>query len=207
MTSFVVVGNGGTVLTSPDGINWTAQWSGTLENLNKVAFGDALFVAVGDDGTIMTSPDAVDWTTQASGTTAKLYSVAAGDGTFCATSDNGFLFTSRDAENWTPRILPTRTAFGNVRYLNGSYFIVGWNNILQSGPGASILMQLTAIAPHPTLTIYAPPNLAMQLQSADDLAGGSWTSRGWLTNEANGHCTFIDLTADPKSHRFYRTLH
>jgi hypothetical protein len=54
--TFVAVGEGGTILTSPDGVSWTARTSGTSNWLDGVAYGNGLFVAVGDRGTILTSP-------------------------------------------------------------------------------------------------------------------------------------------------------
>jgi photosystem II stability/assembly factor-like uncharacterized protein len=57
----VLVGEGGTVLTSPDGTFWTARVSGTAENLAGVAFGDGVFAIVGSQGTVLTSADAATW--------------------------------------------------------------------------------------------------------------------------------------------------
>ena len=37
---FVAVGNRGTILTSPDGVNWTARTSGTSNNLYAVTYGN-----------------------------------------------------------------------------------------------------------------------------------------------------------------------
>ena len=54
--TFVAVGVGGTILTSPDGVNWTAQNSGTNNHLRGVTYGNGTFVAVGLGGTILTSP-------------------------------------------------------------------------------------------------------------------------------------------------------
>jgi hypothetical protein len=51
------------VLTSPDGVTWTPQSSGTTARLNAVTWtGGGRFVAVGDSGTILTSPDGFFWT-------------------------------------------------------------------------------------------------------------------------------------------------
>src|SRR5262245_26918607 len=55
---FVAVGDSGTILTSPDGVNWTQQQSGTLDDLRGIANGNGLFVAIGGAPTILTSPDA-----------------------------------------------------------------------------------------------------------------------------------------------------
>jgi len=63
----VTVGYSGTILTSPDGITWTARSSGTLNNLNGVAYGNSIYVAVGYSGAILTSPDGITWTERDSG--------------------------------------------------------------------------------------------------------------------------------------------
>jgi hypothetical protein len=44
------------ILTSPDGVKWTARASGRRGCLWGVTYGNGLFVAVGVYGTILTSP-------------------------------------------------------------------------------------------------------------------------------------------------------
>ncbi|MEA3309715.1 MAG: hypothetical protein U9Q70_09425, partial [Chloroflexota bacterium] len=56
-SQFVVMGDDGTILTSSNGANWTADTSGTSNTLSGITYGDGLFVAVGAYGTILTSPD------------------------------------------------------------------------------------------------------------------------------------------------------
>jgi hypothetical protein len=55
------VGDGGTLLTSPDALQWTARDSGTTFALFAATYGQDLFVAVGANGTITTSRDGVGW--------------------------------------------------------------------------------------------------------------------------------------------------
>ena len=50
------------IQTSPDGVNWTAQTSGTTNGLLGITWSGTQFVAVGDFGNILTSPDGVTWT-------------------------------------------------------------------------------------------------------------------------------------------------
>jgi hypothetical protein len=47
----------GVILTSPDAINWTRINSGTIKNLNSVAFGNNKFVAVGNDAILVSQAD------------------------------------------------------------------------------------------------------------------------------------------------------
>jgi hypothetical protein len=58
---YVVVGEQGTVLTSIDGVQWSAQSTG-LPALNDIAFGAGQFVAVGTELSIASSTNGVDWT-------------------------------------------------------------------------------------------------------------------------------------------------
>ena len=52
---FVGVGQGGIIITSPDGNTWTQRVSNAVWTLKDVAFGNGTFVAVGDNGTIVQS--------------------------------------------------------------------------------------------------------------------------------------------------------
>jgi len=59
---FVAVGENGTILSSPEGLVWTRQVSGTTVWLTSVAWGLGNFIAVGDHGTVLHSRDARTWT-------------------------------------------------------------------------------------------------------------------------------------------------
>ena len=52
---FVAVGVRGTIVTSPDGMTWTAQSSGTNRTLFGVACGNGTYLAVGESGVILQS--------------------------------------------------------------------------------------------------------------------------------------------------------
>ncbi len=58
---FVAVGEGGTILTSPDGSTWTTRTSGTNVWLTSVAYGFAHYIVVGDNGTVLSSQDGITW--------------------------------------------------------------------------------------------------------------------------------------------------
>lgn len=104
---FVLVGDGGALLRSLDGLTWTNIVHGFgSKALYDVCWSPdlALFVVVGEDGTIYTSPDAVTWTDRSVGGTAELYSVcwSAELGIFVAGSQSK-LWTSPDGVAWTAR--------------------------------------------------------------------------------------------------------
>lgn len=64
-STLVVVGDGGTILTSGDGgSSFTPRASGTTYPLRRVIWTGSEFLAVGGTGRLLRSPDGVAWTTQ-----------------------------------------------------------------------------------------------------------------------------------------------
>lgn len=82
--TYVAVGDGGLIMTSPDGSSWTIKTSGTTVNLQDVAYGGGYYVAVGPSGTVLYSTDASTWTKIVNG--SNLRSVAYGGGYFVIVS-------------------------------------------------------------------------------------------------------------------------
>jgi len=65
---FIAVGDGGTIMTSPDGVNWTQRESGTDVNLHAIGYDGFDFVVVGDSATVLGSGGDIDtWYVQHSG--------------------------------------------------------------------------------------------------------------------------------------------
>lgn len=114
---FVAVGEGGTIITSPDGSTWTKRVSGNSLWLVSVGYGNGLFVAVGDQGTILTSPDGVAWTTRRTGGT-RINAVTFGNGIFLAVDEGGGSWKSSDGINWSFN----STYFGGTQ-LRGLVFV------------------------------------------------------------------------------------
>jgi hypothetical protein len=111
--NYLVVGDMGTILTSPDASSWTLAKRVTLDQLEAVAFGAGVFVAVGWQGTILTSPDGLHWTPRSSGVSDKLSSIVRVGGQFYVTTQvvgqnkGGVLLTSPDGIRWTRHRCPT----------------------------------------------------------------------------------------------------
>ncbi|MEM9243521.1 MAG: hypothetical protein AAGA27_05630 [Pseudomonadota bacterium] len=111
---FVAVGQGGTIVTSTDGVNWTTQTSTTTETLNRIIYAEGMFVAVGNNGTVVTSLDGIIWTSQTIGGGADnlfgiryipSYLPVSATGLFIAVGSNGSIYTSPTAasSSWTSR--------------------------------------------------------------------------------------------------------
>ena len=72
-TIIVVVGANGTILTSPDSVNWQLQTVPAVvdtHSMNDVTWDGKQFGVVGSNDTILTSPDGVDWTRHIPGTSS-----------------------------------------------------------------------------------------------------------------------------------------
>lgn len=102
-----VVGDGGTVLTSPTGDTWTEEVSGVNVDLNGIASDGALFIAVGDDGYIMTSPQGSLWTVRSHNKATSLKAVAVLSTMYVACGSQGMLAVSANGTAWTYRGLQT----------------------------------------------------------------------------------------------------
>lgn len=112
VNSFVIVGEDGIILTSPDAAMWTPRTSRTTENLNDVIYGRRTFVAVGDEGTIL----------QSGVFPAQLTVIKTGSGSGTVTSDPAGINCGLDCtENYNTEFNITLTANEAI----GSVF-AGW---------------------------------------------------------------------------------
>jgi len=118
-TQYLVCGGAGTMLTSPDGRDWTARTTPTSSFLMSVEQFPGGYVAVGEDGVILTSTNATTWTRRTSPTTNWLSQVRWWNGTLLAVGENGTILTSPDGTSWKAR------ASGTDRWLNASAYVEG----------------------------------------------------------------------------------
>ncbi len=121
---YVVVGEVGTALASPDGRTWSAGRADTRGDLRAAAFGDGQFVAVGTQGELHTSSDGQHWQQRSSGTFSTLNAVAFGGGTWVAVGESGTILASDDGVNWTTVASGGLPLLG-VAWGNGSFLVVG----------------------------------------------------------------------------------
>lgn len=93
-------GAGNRVMTSPDGIAWTARVSAADAPWNGVTFADGVFVAVGDSSTpiIMISFDGIVWETRNIPSAQSWEEVTFGAGNFVAVSSNRNLSTATNLQ-------------------------------------------------------------------------------------------------------------
>jgi len=165
----VVVGAGGTILTSSDGLIWNSRTSGTTKLLRGVIFAGGQFVAVGNEGAVLTSPDGIAWTARFSGPPGStgsnlsqaLYGVAYSGGLYVVSGSLGTIITSTDGIVWLTRLSGVTVELTGVAYGNGRFMAVGdsgvvrestdgtnWTNVPVTWPlndGEPIIVSLEAI--------------------------------------------------------------
>ena len=126
---FLVVGDGGTIITSPNGTDWTSRNSGVTSTLFGIAQGTTNFVAVGASGTVLLSPDGIHWVRQNSSITFDLHGVAFGPSGFVAVGGGDFtsganaIISSIDGVSWATRNLPVAPVGPPLSYL--TYGLMG----------------------------------------------------------------------------------
>jgi len=135
---YLAVGDYGAILSSPDGVIWTAQTSGTTNHLYSVTWDGSQYLAVGYNSTILSSPDGVIWTAQTSGTTNHLYSVTWGGSQYLAVGDNGIILSSPDGVIWTAQTSGITNDLYSVTWGGSQYLAVGFDGTILSSPDGVI---------------------------------------------------------------------
>ncbi|MFA6310719.1 MAG: hypothetical protein WCV99_08175 [Sterolibacterium sp.] len=114
---YVATGARGAMLLSTDAITWTAQNSGTANNLYALASnGGSVYLAVGANGSIINTTDGKAWATANSGTNQDLFGLAYGNGLYVAVGANGTLLTSTDGTTWQSVASNTSARLNSVAY-------------------------------------------------------------------------------------------
>ena len=117
IAGYLAAGSSGTLLLSTDAITWTAQTSGTSNNLYALATsGGSLLLAAGANGTIIRSTDGKTWGAVDSGTTQDLFGLNYGNGNFVAVGANGTVLTSVDGTTWNAVASNTSRRLNSVSY-------------------------------------------------------------------------------------------
>ena len=121
---FVAVSNGPVyVMTSGDGIYWTAQTVPSGQ-WTAVTYGNNQFVSVSQTGAIITSPDGITWSAPVSVTASDWQSITYGSGSnIVAVSSTTpyFMLSTDDGASWSyPSVTPS--TYFSVAY-GGGYFV------------------------------------------------------------------------------------
>jgi len=136
---YVVVGHGGTVVTSDDGQTWEVHSTGGGKSLYQVAWDeDGAFVAVGADGIILTSPDGMSWTERETPVQTSLTEVTCfpNDGPCMASGHEGVLLTSATGTSWELEDTGVDGILNGIAqppFFGQWYYVIGSNAARTSG--------------------------------------------------------------------------
>lgn len=164
-----VVGDSGVIYKTTDGgTNWSAQTSGTANQLNDVYFADASNGwAVGDSGTILkTTNGGTSWSSKTSGTANNLNSVSFPSATQGWTvGDSGVILASTDGgDTWTAQTSGTTADINGVNFADQ---FNGW--VVGEGASSANVVEMAAIISIASVTRTHP--------TSGDV---SWESQGAL---------------------------
>lgn len=192
-SQLVVVGLFGTVLTSPDGLNYTAQASNAYNTLADVTWTGTQFVVAGIGGTILTSPDGVAWTLRKEGPSWEaLQGVAASPTRIVVTSASfGAVYTSLNGVTWTQNPTASPQALLDIVWSGSKFVAVGYGGTIVTSPdGLTWTVRATPttdnlVAVIWTGTQFVVGGLTGTILTSPD--GITWTARvSPTTNEING---------------------
>ena len=129
--TWVAVGAAGSIFTTV-GLTSTgafSQFSGTLETLNAVCYGQSEYIAVGNGGAIIASNDGFAWSDKVSNTVNDLNDIIYDGNKFIVVGDSGTIGISTDKNFWQPwsQQLPAGTQhpatfdFAKIKFFDNFY--------------------------------------------------------------------------------------
>lgn len=113
----------GTIITSPDGINWTTRTNPISCAYLDVIYANSLYVAYGtiSSGNLVTSSDGITWTSRSVGA-SNIIQVIYGGGQFVAATVGG-VYTSADGLTWSLRTTNlVSSTIASVGYIGTTYY-------------------------------------------------------------------------------------
>jgi hypothetical protein len=156
---FVVVGENSSVMTSPDGFNWTTRLFATNGPLFSAAYGNGHFVAAGS--VVATSEDGDSWSIILTNSPLALRRILFENSLFVGIASAGrldfptnyFLTSSSDGTNWQIRYT-AGGAFRGLAYGNGEYLAMLGSVPFKSPDGINWLPANAGLALGSYLSIY-----------------------------------------------------
>lgn len=200
---FVAVSERGNLLTSPDGLNWTARDSTVTNNLLGVFWDGRQYLVGGDRGTLLASPDGSNWTRRTSDTQIHLSAFSYSGTRYVAVGNDGIILsddaiTWRKPANW---VEVARVPFTACTWTGSEFVACGLGldtlpTIYVSRDGNIWTLAETSLTTsfRAALTLNGAIYLAgdnMIAQSTD--GGGTWTN---LFPTTRGNQLFMGLATD-----------
>jgi hypothetical protein len=128
---FVAVGNSGTILTSLNGITWTAYSTGITYTINAVTWANNKFVAIcGGGGPILVSGTSLSFTLQAAPTVKQLETITWAGNKYIVAGASGTVLGSPTTAAWTSYTPVTTSSIYGLTFGNSQIVGVGANGLI-----------------------------------------------------------------------------
>ena len=203
---YVVVGDQGAIVSSPDGTTWTVRASGTSQTLRAVTFHNGRFLAGGEAGTIVTSTDGANWSVS-SPTSFASRGLGSGNGVIAVGNfqNDGRLHYSSDGLGWPGNSMAFSHVLNAVAYGNGSWMAVGNDGFIIQGISQEIrLSQPRKTGSGFEMLIETQGQVSSyQIQGSTNLT--DWTTLLTLIGPPQSY-VYRDETANANLMRFYRVV-
>ncbi len=145
---FLALGESATILSSDDGVDWTAHVSGYTRSLSDIAFGNGVFVVCGaDSGTVLTSADLETWViSRPAGVPFNCWGITFHDGRFYLCGSEGTVASSADGVQWEESDTGLTSDLEDIVFAGGQFICVGADNsIVTSQDGEQWTLRPTGI--------------------------------------------------------------
>lgn len=227
---FIAAGMGKTILSSADGLSWTARTGPDNDwfQANAVTHDGTRFILVGDTlfnspqpALIATSPDGITWTRRtftASIAETQLTDVAAGGGTLTVVGLNGIILSSGNAGvSWTEETQSAAAAFHGVASNGTTRVAVGHDNgyngviLVNTGSTWSSAAGVTGFYPRDVVWTgeqFVAVGGANSNGDADPVVmtsqnGSNWTRYALTAGEASTGKPLQEVTWDATASKLY----
>ena len=186
-STFVVVGTGGTMFSSANGVSWTPINFVVASDLNAVFYGIGRYIAVGAGGVILQSADAVTWSQAGSGTSADLYAGTSNGIVYVAVGANGVYAASADGQTWGVGNAGTTRDLAGLAYGNGRWVAVGAGGTIVTSTdtaawqvaASQTVADLKAVTYAPAAAMFVAVGAGGTVVTSPD--GVNWTARPPVT--------------------------
>lgn len=143
------------VLTSPNGIDWTTHTDITQVMPKSIIRGPAEFIGISQDNTILRSEDGLQWTTVSNQTTA-LNGLTWDGQRYIVVGDAGLVLTSPDGYVWETVDIGLTMDLYSIAWLGGKYFL--WGGQTANGILSTYLNISTELGNWSVADLYTKPS-------------------------------------------------
>lgn len=127
---FLVTGDDGAGLISPDGISWDAVTTAVATDCRSQCHGNGVSVRIDPKGRLWSSLDGTNWTARNPGVPFALHRGAFGNGHFVVIGNEGALITSTDGIHWIRRESGTDERLRGAAFGSGRFVVVGYAGLI-----------------------------------------------------------------------------